>query len=348
MISNPKPIRMIDIADQANVSRMAVSAVLMGTGKGTIRVSDDKAAEIRSIAAELGYQPNHAAQQLAGKKSGVIAAMANDWFYPVEVRIFSWLQKTLDEMGYRVLATQSNGKIEPVSAVVGELNSRGVEGLLYVAFGNESQWAEAKELLHGVPHVVSILGDLGDPNISSVLSDVEEGAAQVVQHLAERGRKKIVMVVENDTAQMNRKRIEGFKNEHRKLGLEFSEDQICIATEGWHLSEISYDDWDNLLDNLLNTRNADALLADSDYGAVGLLKALRRQQYKVPEDISLVGWGNEVIAGVFDPTISTVSYPINDVVQQAVKLLLGQIEDRTSTNFQTIHVKPELIIRETS
>ena len=341
-------VRMIDIAEQANVSRMAVSAVLMGTGNGSIRVSAEKTAEIQRIADELGYQPNQAAQQLAGKKSGIIAAIASNWFDPVELRTFAWLQKTFDEHGYRVLATQSNGQMKSMRSILGELNGRGIEGLLFVAFNNDHEWPEVRELLHGVPHAISILGDLGDPNISSVLSDVEQGAAMAVQHLTERGRQKIVMVVENVTSQMNRKRVQGFKNEHCKLGLPFLDDQICIATEGWKLESVGDQDWDDLLDDLLNKRNADALIADSDFGAVGLLKALRRKNYAVPEDISIVGWGNEAIAPIFDPSISTVSYQMHEITAKAVETLVNQIENQKQPESLTLHVKPELIIRETS
>lgn len=339
---------MIDIANQANVSRMAVSAVLMGTGKGSIRISVKKSDEIRKIASELGYQPNIAAQQLAGKKSGIIAAMANNWFYPVEMRMFSWLQQSFNEEGYRVLATQSNGQIEPIKNILSELKGRGVEGLLYVAFGNEQEWSEVINLLKGIPHVVSILGDLGAPQISSVLSDSQEGAALAVRHLTERGRKKIVMIVENETSQMNRRRIQGFKNEHHKLGLKFSEDQICIATEGWELESTSYEEWDNLLVDVLGRKGTDGLVADSDFGAVGLLKAIRRKGVSVPEEISLVGWGNETIAPLFDPAISTVSYQLGEIISTAAKTLIKQINSGQQSDSPITRVKPKLIIRETS
>ncbi len=341
-----KSVRMVDIAKKANVSRMAVSAVLQGTGKGLIRVSDEKRSEIERIARELGYQPNRAAQQLAGKKSGVIAVMAGTWFYPVELRIFSWLQQTANERGYRMMAVQSDSDIAPIKDVLGELQGRGIEGLLYVAFNNEHQWPEVRRLIRGIPHVVSLIGDLEDERASGVVSDIHEGAVMAVQHLAKRGRKKIVMITETLNSQKDRKRIEGFRKGHRNLGLSFTEDQVCKATQGWELDSTPEREWDELLEEIIFRRNADAIFVDSDYTAVGLLKALKRKKIDVPEDVSVLGWGNESIAQMYDPPISTVSYQVDRIVNAAMDILLERVGQESEST--TIHIKPKLIVRETT
>lgn len=341
-----KSVRMIDVAKKAKVSRMAVSAVLQGTGNGSIRVGTEKRIHIKRIAQEMGYQPNRSAQQLAGKKSGIIAVMAGTWFYPVELRVFSWLQETANKCGYRMLAVQSDSDVTTLKDVLGELQGRGIEGLIYVAYNNEHQWPEVRELIHGIPHVVSLIGDLEDKNTSGVVSDVELGAAMAVQHLVERGRKKIVMVVEDITSQKDKKRVDGFRAEHIRKGLPFTENQICIATKGWELDTTSEKQWDELLEELISSRNADAIIADSDYSAVGLLKALRRKKVNVPEKVAVLGWGNEAIAPVFDPPISTVSYQIHEIVNTAMDILLGQSDQKSIP--LTIQVEPKLFIRETT
>ncbi len=341
-----KSVRMIDIAEKANVSRMAVSAVLQGTGKGVISVSDEKRTEIERIALELGYQPNRAAQQLAGKKSGVIAVMAGTWFYPVELRIFSWLQLSANERGYRLLPVQSDSDIAPLKDVLGELQGRGIEGLLYVAYNNEHQWPEVRKLIRGIPHVVSLIGDLEDEGASGVVSDISEGAVMAVQHLVKRGCKKIVMITETYKSQKDRKRIEGFRVGHRKLDLSLTEDQICKATQGWELDSTPEREWDELLEEIVTRRKADAIFADSDYTAIGILKAARRRGMDVPGDISVLGWGNESVAPLYDPPISTVSYQINRIVNAAMDILLERIGEESES--VTIRIKPKLIVRETT
>ena len=82
----PARTRMINIARAAGVSRAAVSCVLTGGKTGNVRLSDETAARIRQIAQELRFHPNHVAQQLAGKRSGIIGALAQTWARPTESR----------------------------------------------------------------------------------------------------------------------------------------------------------------------------------------------------------------------------------------------------------------------
>ena len=70
-----KTVRLIDVAEKAGVSRSAVGHVLLGTGAGAIRVGDATAEQIRLIAAELGYHPNRAAQQLRGASTQTLGVL---------------------------------------------------------------------------------------------------------------------------------------------------------------------------------------------------------------------------------------------------------------------------------
>src|SRR5262245_26385021 len=98
---------MIDIAKRANVSRTAVTHVLTGAGAGHIGgVSAAKAQEIRRIAEELGYVPNFAAQQLAGKRSGILAALASRWNMATERRLLGWFEQVATAKGFDVLGGQ--------------------------------------------------------------------------------------------------------------------------------------------------------------------------------------------------------------------------------------------------
>ncbi len=104
-LSRPtEPLRMVDIAQKAGVSRMAVSAVLMGTGNGRVRVSTETAERIRKIADDLGYRPNRAAQQLAGRGSGIVAVVANDCRNFLTQRALAWLHEAAQQDGLRVMA----------------------------------------------------------------------------------------------------------------------------------------------------------------------------------------------------------------------------------------------------
>ena len=139
---------MIDIAHRAKVSRTAVTHVLTGAGAGQIGgVSAAKATEIRRIAAELGYVPNLAAQQLAGKRSGMIGALSRTWNMATERRLLGWLQQKANARGFDVLGAQSNDRVESVETFLENCQSRAVDGLFVMAFASDDLWSQAAPLL---------------------------------------------------------------------------------------------------------------------------------------------------------------------------------------------------------
>jgi len=108
----PARVRMSDIAAKAGVSRAAVSLVLNhGQRDGSLGVSEKTAECIRRIAQQLKYNPNHAAQQLAGKPSGVVAALAGLWLDQTQLRLLSWLNEAARKRGLEVLTGQIDQKM---------------------------------------------------------------------------------------------------------------------------------------------------------------------------------------------------------------------------------------------
>ena len=198
---------MIDIAQRANVSRTAVTHVLTGAGAGRIGgVGAAKAAEIRRIAVELGYVPNQAAQQLAGKRSGIIGALARTWNMATERRLHGWLQQIANSRGFDVLGAQSYDELNSVERFLDNCQSRGVDGLLVMAFASDDLWLHAASLLTRLPRVITLVGDPQIAGIPSVVSDVSGGTFLGVSHLHKRGRRRIVQILENVDTAMNRSR----------------------------------------------------------------------------------------------------------------------------------------------
>jgi DNA-binding LacI/PurR family transcriptional regulator len=341
----PGRVKMSDIAQQAKVSRMAVSHVLMGTGKGYIRVSEKTAERIRKIACELGYTPNRAAQQLAGKRSGVLGILANDWMHPTELRVLSWMQQLADQRGFRVLASQTNKSVEPIKRYLADFASRGIDGLIFVAYGNDFLWPLLQGVFHAVPQVVSVLGrpDFGPGYYVDL--DYAEGVRQAVGELHRKGRRHVVQVLEDSELLMYRFRVEAFEQTHHELQRGYNPNQSCIATKGWGPDDPGYAP---LIDELVRVQKADAILADSDYGALGLIRALHRKGLRVPDDVAVVGWGNEHVASFCDPSLTTVDFPLQEVIGKALDMLATLIENPEQKELQSVVIAPQLIVRESA
>jgi DNA-binding LacI/PurR family transcriptional regulator len=338
-------VSMKDIARLAGVSQPAVSHVLTGGGRGKIRVSPATAQRIRDIARELRFRPSRAAQQLAGRRSGVLGALAHDWFRPVPLRFLSWLNQLGHARDLKVLATQCDDRPEAVAEYVEEFQAWNLDGLVFVAFENDEQWPTLAPLVARVPAVVAVLGDPGIPGSSVVTSDAAAGVTAAVGHLARRGCRRIVQVLENDRTQMNRRRLAAFGLALAAAGLSHEPWQDCLATEGW---EGDYPRYLALGDDLVGTRAADGIIADSDFTAAFLVRALRQRGRRVPDDVAVIGWGNEPLAPWFDPPLTTISYRMDAVVEAALGLLTERIERPGETEPRAVAVEPRLVVRESA
>jgi LacI family transcriptional regulator len=341
----PNRARIVDVARKAAVSRAAVSAVLNG-GSHTTRVSEKTAAKIRRVAKELNYHPNHVARQLAGKRGNVVGVLGNWKFAPVAGRFLPYVNHLAAEKGYRIFAWESSGSIESIESYLDESLGRGIEGILYLAFDNDASWPEMAPRLARIPHVVSVLGDPGVPSGSCVLSQPAEGVRQVIEHLYAVGRQKIAFVLENMDTGINRQRAEAIRTVHGQLHRALEPDYLCVATQGW--TENDGEKYDALCKELVGDRQVDAIAADSDYSAIMLMRSLRRLGRHVPEDVAVVGFGNDLAARWCDPLLTTVDYRVPVLVETALDLLIKRLEGHGSNPPQTVIIEPQLLVRESA
>ena len=342
-----KPYRrttMRDVARTAGVSQSAVSFVLNDSPQAK-NIGKATAVRIRRIAKQLNFHPNHGAAMLKGKRTGVIGALATNWLWvPVRARFLAYLNQTADVRGERILTWQSNQQAEPVEQFVGEFFGRGIDGLIYLAFDNDCEWPTVRPLLAQLPCVVSVMSDPGIAGGSCVVCDVADGTRQAVEHLHGRGRRKIVNVVEGLDTSFNRQRHEAFCRAHEALGRPLEADQLCLDTRGWTDSDLPK--FVALAEDLVRRRGADAILADNDIGAAMLIRAAAELGLRVPDDVAVIGWGNETVSRFTNPRLTTVEYRPVQIIEAAMDIVAGMIENPDGTEPKSVTIKPELIVRE--
>lgn len=339
---------MIDVARRAGVSRMAVSAVLMGTGEGRIRVSAATAARIRAAADEVGYRPNRAAQQLAGKKSGVVAVIARDWKNFLTQKALAWMQTFAESYELRVLAVRAYPETDAIYRTLEEHRSGWIDGIIYLAHENESQWAELKDRLPGTACFVTAVGSLAIEGIPRVSNNVQIGAAQSLRHLHERGCQRPIFVTEQLKLRSVPARLDAYFRTAKELGIEFGTDQVVVSTRNWLVDDPNfYPHFDELARELIANRQADSILCDTDFTAVGLLKAIRRLGLHAHSNCAVIGWGNLQFSALTDPALTTVSYDLPTLLERAMSYLRSLI-DQTPLDCDSSDVATELVIRESA
>jgi DNA-binding LacI/PurR family transcriptional regulator len=345
MVNISGRVKMIDIAQRAKVSRMAVSHVLMGTGKGYIRVSPRTAKRIRKIAQDLGYTPNRAAQQLAGKRSGLLGVMVNDWMQPPDLRILPWVHQLATQRGYRVLVSQTNQSVENVKQQLADYAGHGIDGLIFADYGNNFSRDLPLNTYNVKQPFISVLGR---PKFSSgcfVDLDYGEGVRQVVSHLHQQGRQHIVQFLRDDKSPMNRMRAEAFEQAHRHFQRKYKSTQLRLITQSRKAGE---PDDASMIDELISEQKVDAIIADSDSGAMRIIRALHRNGLHVPNDIAVVGWGNEDFSSLSDPSLTTIDFRLPEVIDKAINILVTWIENPDQVAIHPVVLEPSFLVRESA
>jgi DNA-binding LacI/PurR family transcriptional regulator len=293
----------------------------------------------------MGYRPNRAAQQLAGKPSGIVAIVSRNWSNFLRQQLLTWLHVSAEEHGCRVLSATAQDSLEPLEQLIFDLKAQWIDGLIYVAFENEDQWPEVRRLLRGVPRSVTLIGDLEDSEIASVVSNPETAATQTMEHLARRGRSRPVFVSEREEGIDIRRRLKAMTSAGEWHDIPFDPSRVVYATLGWSISNPAHRPWfDELLTQILKERNADSIICDTDFTAVGLMRAARRQGVKIPEDLSFVGWGDLQFAANYDPPITSVSLQLPQLISEA----FGYLDAENSSGEGRREVPTELKVRESS
>jgi DNA-binding LacI/PurR family transcriptional regulator len=336
---------MIDIAAEAGVSQSAVSYVLNGRGQAN-GIGEKTAARILQVAKRLKFSPNRAAQELAGKRSGVVAVLANTFFDAWQHRTFGWVSHLASPRGLQTLGWESDSTTFTFEKYVGDCLARNVEGLIYLTFDKDVLRPQDAKTLARIPRVISLFDDPGVPGGYCVDFDSADGVRQAVTLFHRQGRRKIVQVLENLDTIMSRRRHEGFLAAHAELGRELPADHLCLATQGWTRDD--YPKFAPLVDQLIDEYRADAILAESDLAGAFLVKYLQRRGLRTPEDVSVIGWGDDLVSRTPNPALTTVSFRLQDMVTGALDLLTDLIERPDHQRERTIRIKPELLVREST
>ena len=340
-------IRQVDIARKLGVSQAAVSLVLSGDPKD--RVGKAMKLRIQNAAKELGYQPNLAAQQLRGVRSGLLGILIGSGAAPVLFDRVSALERAAQERGYRVLVGQIGDDLEQVSKYVNDFVGRGLDGVVCMSHENQKHPGGVPEVLSRIKNVVYLRRPAFEHG-RFIHIDAADCIRQGIDHLLSRGRKRVGMIILNDYNQANVHRRQGYVEAMQLHAREYDPKLIWVGDDSLlpcpH--EVSCEKADEVIEELVVRQKADSIIAINDDWAAQLIKALRRKGLRVPDDVAIVGQGNFKISSFFDPEITTLDPQNKDFANAAIDLLVEMIEANDEKPRRSATIKPKLIVREST
>ena len=328
-----------DIANVLNISAAAVSKALHNDS----RISEKTKKAVRQVAENLNYQPNHLASALRSGKSklvGVIVPKTNSNFFSATIHN---IEEVLNKEGYNIIITQSNESYKKECENIDTLLFTQVDGII-VSMANETVDLQHFEKVKqaGIPLITFDRGE-NDLNVDYIGIDDYDSSHRIVDHLVEQGCKRIAHIGGFKHTRIYNNRIRGYIDALEKHNLPLEKELLLE-------SNLSTEDGRNKMQELLALdKKPDAVYVAGDYAALGALQVLNEKNIKIPDEIALVGFGDEPFANMITPKMTSVnqhSYQIGKIA--AEKFLEYTKQNQIQQTLQKHILKAELIIRESS
>lgn len=301
-------------------------AAASGYGVGTVsrvindqpNVSDRARKRILAVMAECGYEPNSNARYLKMRQQTPVAVFVMGVGNRLFDDIIGPLQAALATADEEIAVTYLDDDSREVRAAIDYQQSRRPKGMVFLG-GEPRYFAESFHEIE-VPSVLvtNSAADLGFPNLSSVTIDNEAAAARVIEHLWERGHRRIGVVGgDRDANSVAAQRLSGVERAlaERGAALDYERDyEPCPFLEA-----AGYDATRRLLDR---APDLTAVFALGDVIAFGALRAVADARLSVPGDLSLVGFDDTSFSQFSVPRITTIRQGSDLLGQRAARLLL--------------------------
>jgi LacI family transcriptional regulator len=334
-----KEITIYDIAKGLGVSPTTVSRAL----NDHPAVNKKTKQRIFETAAEMGYRSNLFASNLRRQRTntiGVIVPILNSNF---QSSVMAGMEKVANEAGYNLIISQSMGTAQKEVANAKTMFNSRVDGLL-VSLANDTENIDHFEpfFKKGIP--VLFYDRVAEHKQStSVVIDNVQAAYKATTHLIEQGCRRIVHITGNLRINVYARRLKGYKYALIDHDLPFDERLVIIC-------DLTEEAGVKAAEQILKMDpRPDGVFVSNDFCAVNCMKALKQAGVRVPDDIAIVGFNNDPITRVVEPTLSTVNYPGYEMGEVAVRSLINYLDavsDISITN--TVTLRSELIVRESS
>jgi len=327
----------ITIKDVARLANVSIGTVSMAIN-GKEGVNEETKRKVLEAVKKLNYRPNHYARSLITNKSSTIGLIVTDVTNPYFGMVIDYIQNETEKIGYNLLLGITNDKLSNEKKSVENLIDRNVEGLIIIpAHTREVDLGHLYNLKRLNIPFVFITTYYEGIQADCVMTDLTRGSYELTNYLLNSGYKKIYYISGYKESPLSMLRINGYKKAYKKAGLGYSSDWIVE----------SYADFVNGYDatrKIIEHDIPDAVITVNDITAMGVLKCLKDNDIKVPDEVSVAGYDDLLFASIIETPLTTVRQPIEEICKASVGILTDRI-NRQDYPEKKLLLKPELIIR---
>ncbi|MGE5581845.1 MAG: LacI family DNA-binding transcriptional regulator [Bacillota bacterium] len=302
-----------DVALKANVSVATVSRVL----NDLPGYSEDTRQLVLKVIKELGYQPNALARGLISQKSHTVGILIPNLSSMVASEILKGLEESAHKNNQSVIVCNTDNDGKRTLEYLQMLQEKRVEGIIIVSASITKQYYQ-KMIAMKIPVVLVCTVY---PEIPSIKVNDEQAAYDATAYLIKKGHRRIGMINGTRSDQLSSTpRAQGYKKALADNGLPFRENYLVYG-------DFSFQSGISCFEQLLQTApEITAIFAASDEMAAGILSGAHKHRIAIPDQLSVIGYDNTLIAEMSIPPLTTVSQPFHQMGRDGMNMLLDMIE----------------------
>jgi LacI family transcriptional regulator/LacI family repressor for deo operon, udp, cdd, tsx, nupC, and nupG len=327
---------LVEVARRAKVSISTVSRTINQTGK----ISQETQEHVRRVMRELGYKPNRVARRLrAGGKCHLLGLIIPNIQNPFFADLARGVEDVAFRNNYAVLLCNYDEDADKERFYLDVMQQESVDGIILPPI-HEQDPAVWRVVRSGMP-VVCVDRSLADAPIDRVEIDNRRGAFDAVNHLIQRGHRRIGVISGPADSSTGRERLAGCRQAQEQAGLALTADLIRYG-------DYKQESGRSLTADLLALPEPPtALFVSNNLMTIGAIEAIHALRLRIPEQVALVGFDDLPLAAVFNPPLTVVRQPAYDAGRSAAELLFQRLETpaRPPTSLVLL---PELIVRRSS
>ncbi|MCA6421594.1 MAG: LacI family DNA-binding transcriptional regulator [Flavobacterium sp.] len=328
------------IAKELGVSVSTVSKALNGSPE----ISEPTKQRVQEYAKLKNYKPNVIGLNLKNRSTKTIGVIIPNILNSFFAKVFTGIEKVADEKGYKVITCISNESLEKEINTLEMLSNGTIDGFILSV-------AEETQKLQEFNHFNTIINE-GTPivmfdrisdnvNCDKVIVDDFESAVNATEHLIKTGCKRIALFSAIDNLSVGKLRAKGFCKAMENNGFSIDE-KLIILTD-------NEADFDKKVVDLFKNNTIDAVFALDEHASVSALKLGLKNGYKIPEELSIIGFADGVWSRRMTPSLSTVSQHGPEIGEVAAQMLIDKLESKEEGyTFKTTVINTELRQREST
>lgn len=326
------------VAEKAGVSPATVSRVLNRPELVELETRE----RVREVMEELDFRPNALARGLSTSQTGTIGLVVpgiTDFFFN---EIYAGIEQATREQGMRVLVYDSEHSRHRALEAFTFLKQHQVDGIIFTSKLVTEDYDAVLERL-GIPVVLVLTQSTAKTPLPCFKVDDVKGVFDAVAYLVSRGHRRIGMLGATlDDEMTGRQRYEGYKSAMNYYNLPFDDRHVVFG-------EYRFNDGYTAMQRMLQNQQElqlTALVTASDEMAIGAVRCLYDNGFRVPDDISIVGYDDLSIARMVTPRLTTIRQPFKDIGARAVNEIINLIREPQVADNGIYFLPHQLVERE--